>query len=195
MTTQKGNKIMNNQEIEQVLNKVEHPNNKFLQLITRWINSSIGMLLNVVALIMIVIAVIVFANKQAVISNLFLLIAGSYILIYELFDLAILKYAIVKKLSEFITNIIGGLIVMSPVIIWMLPFVDNETPLIYKLLLVILVYTTQTWFLGLDEVQLKTHPKTYLDSSNIFRIKRFYLKCKFKGNKLFELVSPYLIRK
>lgn len=186
---------MNNQEIEQVLNKVEHPNNKFLQLITRWINSSIGMLLNVVALIMIVIAVIVFANKQAVISNLFLLIAGSYILIYELFDLAILKYAIVKKLSEFITNIIGGLIVMSPVIIWMLPFVDNETPLIYKLLLVILVYTTQTWFLGLDEVQLKTHPKTYLDSSNIFRIKRFYLKCKFKGNKLFELVSPYLIRK
>lgn len=195
MTTQKGNKIMNNQEIEQVLNKVEHPNNKFLQLITRWINSSIGMLLNVVALIMIVIAVIVFANKQGVISNLFLLIAGSYILIYELFDLAILKYAIVKKLSEFITNIIGGLIVMSPVIIWMLPFVDNETPLIYKLLLVILVYTTQTWFLGLDEAQLKTHPKTYLDSSNIFRIKRFYLKCKFKGNKLFELVSPYLIRK
>lgn len=186
---------MNNQEIEQVLNKVEHPNNKFLQLITRWINSSIGMLLNVVALIMVVIAVIVFANKQAVISNLFLLIAGSYILIYELLDLAILKYAIVKKLSEFITNIIGGLIVMSPVIIWMLPFVDNETPLIYKLLLVILVYTTQTWFLGLDEVQLKTHPKTYLDSSNIFRIKRFYLKCKFKGNKLFELVSPYLIRK
>lgn len=195
MTTQKGNKIMNNQEIEQVLNKVEHPNNKFLQLITRWINSSIGMLLNVVALIMIVIAVIVFANKQAVISNLFLLIAGSYVLIYELFDLAILKCAILKKLSEFIANIIGGLIVMSPVIIWMLPFVDNETPLIYKLLLVILVYTTQTWFLGLDEVQLKTHPKTYLDSSNIFRIKRFYLKCKFKNNKLFELVSPYLIRK
>ena len=195
MTTQKGNKVMNNQEIEQVLNKVNHPNNKFLQLITRWINSSIGMLLDITALIMAVSAVIAFNNKRIVLLNWILSIAGLYIVIYELFDLAILKQAILKNLSDFIRNIIGGLIVMSPVIVFMLPFFDNETPLIYKLLLVIFVYTTQTWFLGLDEVQLKTHPKTYLDSNNIFRIKRFYLKRKFKGNKLFELVSPYLIRK
>lgn len=186
---------MNNQEIEQVLNKVNHPNNKFLQLITRWINSSIGMLLDITALIMAVSAVIAFNNKRIVLLNWILSIAGLYIVIYELFDLAILKQAILKNLSDFIRNIIGGLIVMSPVIVFMLPFFDNETPLIYKLLLVIFVYTTQTWFLGLDEVQLKTHPKTYLDSNNIFRIKRFYLKRKFKGNKLFELVSPYLIRK
>lgn len=187
---------MNNQEIEQVLNKVNHPNNKFLRLIAWWINSAIGMLLDITALIMAIIVAFDFDSKPTVISNWIFCVAGSYILIYELFDLAILKYAISKKLSEFITNIIGGLIVMSPVIIGMLlPFVDNETPLIYKLLLVIFVYTTQTWFLGLDEVQLKTHPKTYLDSNNIFRIKRFYLKRKFKGNKLFELVSPYLIRK
>lgn len=186
---------MNNQEIEQVLNKVEHPKNKFLQLITRWINSTTGMLLDVAALITAVIAVIDFDSKPVVILSWILFIAGSYILIYELFDLVILKYAISKKLSEFIANIIGGLIVISPLIIWMLPFVDNETPLIYKLLLVIFVYINQKWFLGLDEVQLKTHSKTYLDSSNIFRIKRFYLKRKYKNNKLFELISPYLIRK
>ena len=186
---------MNNQAIEQVLNKVEHPKNKFLQLITRWINSTTGMLLDVAALITAVIAVIDFDSKPVVILSWILFIAGSYILIYELFDLVILKYAISKKLSEFIANIIGGLIVISPLIIWMLPFVDNETPLIYKLLLVIFVYINQKWFLGLDEVQLKTHSKTYLDSSNIFRIKRFYLKRKYKNNKLFELISPYLIRK
>lgn len=187
---------MNNQEIEQVLNKVKHPNNKFLQLITRWINSSIGMLLDITALIMAVIVAFDFDSKPTVIFNWIFCIAGSYVLIYELFDLAILKYAILKKLSEFIANIIGGLIVMSPVIIGMLPpFVDNETPLIYKLLLVILIYISQTWFLRLDEVQLKTHPKTYLDSSNIFRIKRFYLKRKFKNNKLFKLASPIFYKK
>lgn len=195
MTTQKGNKVMNNQEVEQILNKVNHPNNKFLRLIAWWINSAIGMLLDITALIMAIIVAFDFDSKPTVISNWILFITGSYILIYELFDLAALKYAILKNLSDFIRNIIGGLIVMSPVIVFMLPFFDNETPLIYKLLLVIFVYTTQTWFLGLDEVQLKTHPKTYLDSNNIFRIKRFYLKRKFKGNKLFELVSPYLIRK
>ena len=195
MTTQKGNEGMNNQEIAQALNNIDHPDNKLLQPIAWWVNSAIGMLSDIAALIIAVSAVIAFDNKQVVLFNWILSIAGLYIVIYELLDFVILKYAISKKLSEFIANIIGGLIVISPLIIWMLPFVDNETPLIYKLLLVIFVYINQKWFLGLDEVQLKTHSKTYLDSSNIFRIKRFYLKRKYKNNKLFELISPYLIRK
>lgn len=69
MTTQKGNIIVSNQEIAQALNKVKHPNNKFLRPIAWWINSAIGMLSDIAALIIAVSAVIAFNNKQIVLLN------------------------------------------------------------------------------------------------------------------------------
>lgn len=70
---------MNNQEIEQALNKVKYPNNKFLRPIAWWVNSAIGILSDIAALIIAVSAVIAFNNKWIVLLNWILTIAGIYL--------------------------------------------------------------------------------------------------------------------
>lgn len=196
MTIQKGHKVMNNQEIEEALAKLDQPEGKFLRYITRWINSTMGILLDVAALIMAIIVAINFNSKPAVISNWIFCIAGSYILIYEVFDLTVIKQAIRKNLSGFIIDIIGGFFIMAPVIIFMLPFVDNETPLIYKLLLVILDHMFEICLLGSNETKRGGQRGYYpYILSYLLQIRQLYLKRKFKNNKLFKLASPIFYKK
>ena len=191
MMVQKGNKIMNNQEIEQALNKVEHPDNKLLQPIAWWVNSATGLLSDIAALIIAISAVIAFDNKQVVLFNWILSIAGLYIVIYELFDLAILKQAITKDRDEFVTAIEYSLIVIVPATIWMFLFIYNKRFLggnrgflIGKSALVIDVYILQIliWGLRLREPEHETQNESSFILSYLFQIKCLYLKCKFKNN-------------
>lgn len=182
---------MNNQEIAQALNKVKHPNNKFLRPIAWWINSAIGMLSDIAALIIAVSAVIAFNNKQIVLLNWILAIAGLYILIYELFDFAVIKQAITKERDEFVTAIEYSLIVIVPATIWMFLFIydkkflsDNRRLLICKLLLVIAIYLLQIliWGLRLREPEHETQAESFFILNYLFQIKGLYLKRKFNSN-------------
>lgn len=191
MTTQKGNEVMNNKEIEQVLNKIDQPENKFLRPITRWVNSAIGMLSDIAALIIAVSAVIAFNNKRIVLLNWILSLAGLYILVYELFDFAVIKQAITKDRDEFVTAIEYSLIVIVPATIWMFLFIYNKRFLggnrgflIGKLALVIAIYLLliMIWGLRLREPEHETQNEASSILSYLFQIKCLYLKRKFKSN-------------
>lgn len=191
MTTQKGNEGMNNQEIAQALNNIDHPDNKLLQPIAWWVNSAIGMLSDIAALIIAVSAVIAFDNKQVVLFNWILSIAGLYIVIYELLDFAVIKQAITKDRNEFVTAIEYSLTVIVPTTIWMFLFIYNKRflsvnrrLLICKLLLVIMIYILQImiWGLQLRESEHETQAESSFIFSYLFQIKSLYLKHKFKIN-------------
>lgn len=182
---------MNNQEIEQTLNKVKHPNNEFLRPIAWWVNSAIGMLSDIAALIIAVSTVIAFNNKWIVLLNWILSIAGLYILIYELFDFAVIKQAITKDRDEFVTAFEYSLTVIVPVTIWMFLFIynkrflgGNRRLLICTLLLVIVIYILQImiWGLQLREPEHETQNESSFIFSYLFQIRCLYFKRKFKSN-------------
>lgn len=103
---------MNNQEVKQILNRIDQPKNKFLQYVTHWTNSIMGMLSEIIALVITASTVIYYDSMQEVVLNSILLVAGLYILLYEVFDLTVLEYAITNDQSVFMV-IIGGLITTS----------------------------------------------------------------------------------
>lgn len=175
---------MNNQEVKQILNRIDQPKNKFLQYVTRWTNSIMGMALNVIALVIAVGIVFYYDNKQEVIFNSILLVAGLYILFYEVFDLAVLEYAITKDENALMV-IIGGLITTS-VFVYYVIFLNNRFNITFfdKLLLLISIYVCYIIFFGI-----------LLSEDKLFHIKFLYITNKCKYNKLFELVSSYFIRK
>lgn len=193
MMVQKGHKIMNNQEIEQALNKVEHPDNKRLQPIAWWVNSATGLLSDIAALIIAISAVIAFDNKQVVLFNWILSIAGLYIVIYELFDFAVIKQAITKDHDEGVSSIDLSLTVIVPATIWMFTFIYdkrflsvNRRLLICKLLLVIVIYILQImiWGLRLREPEHETQDESSFIFSYLFQLRCLYFKRKFKSNCL-----------
>lgn len=140
---------MNNQEVKQILNRIDQPKNRFLQYVTHWTNSIMGMALEIIALVIVVSTVFYYDNKQEVIFNSILLIAGLYILLYEAFDLAVLEYAITKDQSAFMI-IIGGLITTSLFVFYVI-FLSNGFNATYfnKLFLLILIYVSYILFYGM----------------------------------------------
>lgn len=114
-----------------------------------------------------------------------------YILIYELFDLAVIKQAITKDQDEFVTAIEYSFTVIIPTTIWMFLFIYNKRflsvnrrLLICKLLLVIMIYIWQImiWGLRLREPEHETQNESSFIFSYLFQIRCLYFKRKFKNN-------------
>ena len=175
---------MNNQEVKQILNRIDQPKNRFLQYVTHWTNSIMGMALEIIALVIVVSTVFYYDNKQEVIFNSILLIAGLYILLYEIFDLTVLEYAITKD-ENVLMVIIGGLITTSVFVYYAIFLNDGFNVTFFdKLFLLISIYVVYIIFFGI-----------LLSEDKLFQIKFLYITNKCKHNKLFELVSPYFTRK
>lgn len=174
---------MNNQEVKQILNRIDQPKNRFLQYVAHWTNSTMGMLSEIIALVIIVSTVIYYDNMQEVVLNLILLIAGSYILFYEIFDFATLEYAVTKDQDVLMGTIIYSLIAVIGFAFFVIFLNDGtKTSLFDNLFLLILMYIMLIIVYGIM-------------SPKLFQIKFLYITNKCKHNKLFELISPYLIRK
>ena len=158
---------MNNQEVKQILSRLDQPENKFLQYVTRWTNSIMGMLSEIIALAITVSTVFYYDNMQEVIFNSILLIAGLYILLYEVFDFAALEYAITNDQS-----ILCDLFTTSLFAFYVIFLNDGtKASLFANLFLLILMYIMRIIFYGI------------ISQGQLFHIKFLYITNKCKYNK------------
>lgn len=184
MTTQKGNKVMNNKEIEQVLNKVAHPNNKFLRLITLWTNSTLGMLLKIIAIVVIIASTATYIGKTSYLRDLIALVTAIYILVYKLFDLCVFSIAFDKSFCwKLIT--IGYILLIGEFSVFAIMYLGTvKWYSIINLFFTVLIYWLEVATCNI-----------FVDTDRLADLKSEYIKEKFGQSKVLKLMHLYLTKK
>lgn len=183
---QKGNEVMNNQrkDANEFLAAIDQPKSRVLRCVARWTNSTLGMILEIIAIVAIIALAATDFGKTNYLQDLISLVAAIYILVYELFDLCVFGIAVDKYFCWGLIAI-GHLLLIGVLSVSAIMYLGTVKwyPIINLICTVLICWL---------EVTLCD---MFVDTDCIDELKSAYIKEKFSQSKFLKLMYLYFMRK
>lgn len=169
---------------KEFLDVIDQPKSKILRLIAHWTNSTLGMLLEIIAIVIIITSAATYIGKTSYLRDLIALVAAIYILVYKLFDLCVFSVALDKSFCwKLIT--IGYILLIGEFSVFAIMYLGTvKWYSIINLFFTVLIYKLEVATCNI-----------FVDTDRLADLKSEYIKEKFGQNKVLKLMHLYLTKK
>lgn len=169
---------------KEFLDAIDQPESKILRLIAHWTNSTLGMLLKIIAIVIIIASAATYIGKTSYLRDLIALVAAIYILVYKLFDLCVFSIALDKSFCwKLIT--IGYILLIGEFSVFAIMYLGTvKWYSIINLFFTVLIYWLEVATCNI-----------FVDTDHLADLKSEYIKEKFGQSKVLKLMHLYLTKK